>query len=129
MTLAFVYLTIVLIQVCTKSRNGDRESELSERLISRSDDANSLSYSYYYDEDEEYYTNSQYLRSDDQNSLVDHKHFRYDQSLKDTHSRGAPSETGSDSIDYNEIRRKGSTKVPQQHHKRYIRSNSKVHDA
>ena len=100
MTLAFVYLTIVLVQVCTKSRdarrnsNSERESELTEELISRQE-GDSLSYTYYYDEEEQY-TNSQYLRSDDQNSLVDHKHFKYDQSLKDSHSR-VPSETGSES--------------------------------
>ena len=105
MTLAFVYLTIVLVQICTKNRNrqggSSRESELTEELISRRE-GDSLSYTYYYDEDEQY-TNSQYLRSDDQNSLVDHKHFKYDQSLKS----GAPSETGSESaMDYHDIPRK-----------------------
>ena len=106
MTLAFVYLTIVLVQVCTKNRrrgSSSRESELTEELISRRE-GDSLSYTYYYDEDEQY-TNSQYLRSDDQNSLVDHKHFKYDQSLKDSQSR-IPSETGSDSaMDYHDMPR------------------------
>ena len=100
MTLAFVYLTIVLVQVCSKNRRrggSSRESELTEELISRRE-GDSLSYTYYYDEDE-CYTNSQYLRSDDQNSLVDHKHFKYDQSLKD--------ETGSESaMEYHDIPRK-----------------------
>lgn len=69
MTVAIVYLSIILIQVCAKS--SDRDSELSEEFVSK----DSLSYEYYYDEE---YTNSQYLRSDGSNSLVDHKHFKYD---------------------------------------------------
>ena len=64
-----LYLCLILIQVCRKKPH--RDGELEEEFISQ----NSLSYEYTYDEE---YTNSQYLRSDDQNSLVDHKHFRYD---------------------------------------------------
>ena len=70
MSIAFIYLAVLLYQVCTKKSDDDRSSELSDEFISR----DSLSYDYYYDES---YTNSQYLRSDDQNSLVDHR-FRYD---------------------------------------------------
>ena len=144
MTLAFVYLTIVLVQVCAKRnasgnrRNSDRESELSEAFIPRRDnnEGYSLSYTSYYDE-EELYTNSQYLRSDDQNSLVDHKHFRYDQSLNNSQSRVA-SETGSDSVlDYYDIvPRKGSLNVngsPKRDKQkngnasRFANSNSKAH--
>jgi hypothetical protein len=56
MSVAFVYLTILLIQLCKKkSRRDDRNSELSESFVSESN-------SYYNDDD---YTNSQYLRSDD----------------------------------------------------------------
>ena len=50
MTVAFIYLTIILIQVCTNEKN-EHESELSEEFISK----DSLSYTYYYDEE---YTNS-----------------------------------------------------------------------
>lgn len=68
-SIAMLYLCLILIQVCRKKPH--RDDELEEEFISQ----NSLSYEYTYDEE---YTNSQYLRSDDQNSLVDHKHFRYD---------------------------------------------------
>ena len=91
MTIAFIYLTIVLVQVCMKSDRTDRDSELTEEFMSK----DSLSYEYYYDEE---YTNSQYLRSDDKNSMVD-SHYRYDQSLKDSQSRDQSS-NGGDSVDY-----------------------------
>ena len=51
MFVAFVYLTIILVQVCAKDKN-DRDSELSEEFISKD---YSCSYEYYYDEE---YTNS-----------------------------------------------------------------------
>ena len=50
MAIAFVYLSIIVIQICTKKKS-DRESELSEEFVSKG----SLSYTYYYDEE---YTNS-----------------------------------------------------------------------
>ena len=87
-SVATLYLCIILIQVCKKKRGG-RHGELEEEFISQG----SLSYEYTYDEE---YTNSYYQRSDEENSLVDHKHFRYDQSLGNTSSR-APSSSGGDS--------------------------------
>ena len=50
MTIAFIYLTVILVQVCTNEKS-DRDSELSEEFVSK----DSLSYEYYYDEE---YTNS-----------------------------------------------------------------------
>ena len=73
MVIIFIYLSIVLIQVCKKKSNGgrsDRDSDLTEELLYENS-----SYEYYYSEE---YTNSQYLRSDAENSLIDHKHFKYD---------------------------------------------------
>ena len=80
---ALLYLIILILQVCFKSKRSDRYSELSESFVTESGErvTEGDSYSYYYGESE--YTNSQYLKSDDRNSLVDHKHFRYDQSLRD----------------------------------------------
>ena len=51
MAVAFIYLTIILVQVCKKDKS-DRDSELSEEFMSRDV---SCSYEYYYDEE---YTNS-----------------------------------------------------------------------
>ena len=69
--IAVVYILVLVISICTKDDN-ERDSQLSESLISDYDS------SYYYSEE---YTNSQYLKSDRQNSLVDYKPFRYGQSL------------------------------------------------
>ena len=77
MCVAMVYLGAILVQICFKKNDG--ADELSEEFFSQ----DSLSYDYTYEE----YTNSQYLRSDDENSLVDYKNFKYDQSLKDSASR------------------------------------------
>ena len=89
---ALIYLIVILVQICTKS---DRNEDLSEEFITQD---GSLTYDYYYDEE---YTNSQYLRSDDKNSLMD-GNFRYDQSLKDSSSRG-PSSDDSDAVDYRDL--------------------------
>ena len=72
MVIIFIYLSIVLLQVCKKKGNGvsDRESDLTEELLYENS-----SYEYYYSEE---YTNSQYLRSDAENSFIDHKNFKYD---------------------------------------------------
>ena len=75
--------------MCLDEQESDKESQLSEELLGNGHrnqygNEQALSESYYYDEE---YTNSQYLRSDDQNSIVDQKHFKYDQSLRDTASR------------------------------------------
>ena len=73
MTLAIIFLLAMLCQACSKKSGDSNDSEDSEGYVSQ----NSLSYEYYYDESEAY-TNSQYLRSDDRNSLVDHANFKYD---------------------------------------------------
>ena len=52
MTLAIIFLVIMLVQACTKNKSG-RDSEDSEGYMSH----DSLSYEYYYDE-EDCYTNS-----------------------------------------------------------------------
>lgn len=64
MMLAFLYVLIMLYQVC---RHKDGGSEYEDYY----------SNSYYYTED---YTNSKYAQSDGENSLVDHR-FGYNQSL------------------------------------------------
>lgn len=71
--IAFAYLIILLVSVCSKQQS-DRDSELTETFVS------GYSSDYYYSEQ---YTNSQYLKSDRQNSLVDYKPFKYDQSIRD----------------------------------------------
>ena len=98
--IAMIYLIVILVQICTKS---DRDGELSEEFISQD---GSLSYDYTYDEE---YTNSQYLRSDDKNSLVDNN-FKYDQSMKDSSSQDRSSNdsdaSNSRDMSYRERRRK-----------------------
>ena len=81
MTIAFLYIAILLIQVYLKKRNRGNisDSERSDSYLSNS--------SLYEDAFTSEYTNSQYLRSDHDDSLVDHQHFKYDQSLKDDSSR------------------------------------------
>ena len=90
MSATFIYLSVILIQICLKDNESEKESQLNEQLLARNVDSDS----YYYTEE---YTNSQYLRDDDQNSIVDQKHFRYDQSLRDTASR----EVSENASDYN----------------------------
>ena len=79
MTLAIAYIAILMVQVCFKKHNSDSDSERTDSYIS-----NSSLYEEGYTSE---YTNSQYLRSDNDNSLVDHQNFKYDQSLKNESSR------------------------------------------
>ena len=59
MTLAFLYLVIMLVQVCRHGK--DFNSEYEDYYTN----------SYYYTEE---YTNSKYAQSDDENSLVDKRY-------------------------------------------------------
>ena len=79
MILAFLYLVVMLIQVCKQGK--DIGSEYEDYYTN----------SYYYTEE---HTNSKYNQSDDENSLVD-KRFGYNQSLNhDDSSRRSDSPLG-----------------------------------
>ena len=79
MMLAFLYLVVMLIQVCKQGK--DIGSEYEDYYTN----------SYYYTEE---HTNSKYNQSDDENSLVD-KRFGYNQSLNnDESSRRSESPLG-----------------------------------
>ena len=99
MTLALCFLLIMLCQACSKkSYNSSEDSE--EDYVSH----DSLSYTYDYG-DSEAYTNSQYLRSDEKNSFIDHANFKYDQSLRDSLSNSRAddsnaSDSGAPHADY-----------------------------
>ena len=71
MSLVILFLLVMICHACM--RKSGNVSEDSEDFVSH----DSLSSDYYYDSE---YTNSQYLRSDDRNSILD-KNFQYDQSL------------------------------------------------
>ena len=64
LSLVIVFLLVILCHACLKKSG--TISDDSEDYVSH----DSLSSSYYYDSAE--YTNSAYLRSDDQNSFIDH---------------------------------------------------------
>ena len=92
--IAVIFIAIMLAEVCIQGRNkGDVSDE------SNQDDTVSVEY-VEGDEDDDSYTNSQYLRSDDNNSLVDHKNFKFDQSFQETQSRDNSSNSGSESHEY-----------------------------
>ena len=81
----------MLIEVCIQGKNKDHISDSSNR------DSLERSAEYYLEDEDDSYTNSQYLRSDDNNSLVDHKNFKFDQSFLETKSsRDNSSNEGSD---------------------------------
>ena len=67
MSATFIYLSVILIQICLKDNESEKESQLNEQLLARNVDSDS----YYYTEE---YTNSKYAQSDDENSLVDKRY-------------------------------------------------------
>ena len=76
MILAFAYLTIMLFQICTSKEHEIESEEVRDGYYT-------CSYYYYGDEGtSDLYTNSQYLKGDSENSLVDNEKFGLNQSLK-----------------------------------------------
>lgn len=81
MILAFAYLTVMLFQICASKEHEIESEEVRDGYYT-------CSYYYYGDENDtsDLYTNSQYLKGDSENSLVDNEKFNLNQSLK--HSSG-----------------------------------------